>query len=367
MAENEMGPEGSASKISKGRLAKAKRAFVTRRAVLDGDVFLNETRAPRSGDLCLARISRIGHHRKLELVTGRRATLYVGDEVIVAFADRYATDQFCAEVPKALQPCHLVAAGGIASEMISKHSKTRLPTRIEPVGLLCHADGRVMNLKDYAIGSVGTVEPLGANGPRPSLMAVFGCGMNAGKTTTVSNVVRSLSANHLRAAAIKLTGTGAGGDMWQYLDAGASALFDFTDAGYASTVGLDESQLNQILRSLYVAAAAHADVVVAEIADGLYQPETDILLNSEFFKAQVDNVLFAAANPMSAVAGVEHLTRLGYDVSAVSGAISASDLAVKELESVARFEVLPTARFENDDRIISILLQRAARRPEQVG
>ena len=346
--------------ISKARLSRAKRAYVTRRAIFETGTLLVKDKPPASGDLCLARVKRLGHHRKLELISGRRSTLYVGDEVIVAFADRYATDQFAATVPESLEQCHLVAAGGIASKMISKHSKTRLPTRIQPLGLLCDAAGEVLNVRRWAISEIPVDQV-----PRPHLIAVFGCGMNAGKTTAVSNIVRALKTNMLKAAATKITGTGSGGDMWQYIDAGASAVFDFTDAGYASTVGLNEKSLNEILLSLYSVASSDADVVVAEIADGVYQPETAAILRSEVFRELVDTVIFAASDPMSAMAGVTHLNSLGYDVAAVSGAISASELAVKELESVADFEVLPTVRFEKDDRIVSIILRGTATRPER--
>jgi len=48
------------------------------------------------------------------LPNGRRQTLFEGDEIIVAYANRHAPDQFEAEVPDSLSDCHLVASGGVA-------------------------------------------------------------------------------------------------------------------------------------------------------------------------------------------------------------------------------------------------------------
>ena len=41
---------------------------------------------PRAGDLVLARVAGIGHHSGLELAHGRRAALFVGDEISYATA-----------------------------------------------------------------------------------------------------------------------------------------------------------------------------------------------------------------------------------------------------------------------------------------
>lgn len=45
---------------------------------------------PSAGDLLLARVDKLGQHRKLELTTSRRADMFEGDEIVVAFGNRYA-------------------------------------------------------------------------------------------------------------------------------------------------------------------------------------------------------------------------------------------------------------------------------------
>ncbi|MBL4693385.1 MAG: hypothetical protein JKY92_08675, partial [Magnetovibrio sp.] len=54
---------------------------------------------------------------------------------------------------------------------------------------------------------------------------------------------------------------------------GADLALDFTDAGYATSVGLSLNELLDVARKLYGAAGNKCDIVIAELADGLYQSE----------------------------------------------------------------------------------------------
>ena len=72
------------------------------------------------------------------------------------------------------------------------------------------------------------------------------------------------------------------------------------------------------------------DVVVIEIADGVYQSETSRLLVDPVFDEVVDHVVFAAADALGASAGVSLLQSLGHRVTACSGVVTASPLAARE-------------------------------------
>ncbi|MGH8571148.1 MAG: DUF1611 domain-containing protein, partial [Gammaproteobacteria bacterium] len=124
------------------RMARCKVAYTARNLDLRRPltVVAGEGITPQHGDLMLATVTGIGQHPRLELSTGRRATLYTDDEVLVAAATRYSADQFEAELPEHLDACHLVAAGGIAGCVRSAHSKMSAPTGLEPVGLLADLD-----------------------------------------------------------------------------------------------------------------------------------------------------------------------------------------------------------------------------------
>lgn len=87
------------------RRDRAQAAFSTRRIPRDAmRTLVGGTVRPRSGDLVLAIVTRLGQHQRIERPDGRRAALHLGDEIIVAYADRYATDQFESHVPDTLGP-----------------------------------------------------------------------------------------------------------------------------------------------------------------------------------------------------------------------------------------------------------------------
>lgn len=348
--------------ISPQRIAKAKRSFVTRRMDLGEAAKLAPSMVPVAGDLCLARLVRKGHHQRIELPDGRRARMHDGDEIILAYGNRYASDQFHGVVPETAGPAQLAAAGGIAAHVLDRHQSTKKPTDIEVLGTLCRGDDTPLNLADHAIEVDEAV-----HAAKPHVIAVFGSGMNAGKTTSVCDVVRALSDANVRASVIKITGTGAGGDIWQYKDSGADVALDFTDAGFASTMSLSIAALEQINDHLLAAASKDCDCVVVEIADGLLQRETAMLLSSPRFKASIDSLILATPDPLSALGGEAYLARQGYDVAAFVGRISASPLFVGELEAASPIPVLTSEVLANDDRAIGILLQHAVRAAPQLA
>jgi hypothetical protein len=332
--------------IAPDRVSRAKAAYTTRRVDLGAvEEILTGEIAPKAGDLVLARIERLGQHARIELASGRRAHLHVGDEIIVAYGARYAPDQFEAYVPGDLGPCDLVAAGGVASECKVKHSRMKNPTCIHPIGLLAYANGQRVNLSDWALPKVSVPEC------DPKVFAVVGTMMNAGKTTCAANLVHGLKRKGLRVGAAKITGTGSGGDRWLLTDAGAEIVLDFTDAGEPSTFGLSAARVEEIFTDLTDHLAAESfDAIVLEIADGLFQRETANLLKSDLFRARCDGLLFAAGDALGALAGVQHLEKLGHTVLAAGGAMTASPLAIREAVQVLDIPVvtskdLATARW----------------------
>ncbi|MDP1698211.1 MAG: hypothetical protein Q8L45_10585 [Xanthomonadaceae bacterium] len=333
-------------RVSRQRIARAKAAFNTRRVDLSKckGLVAGEVR-PSAGDLVLARVDRLGQHPRIELADGRRSRLFVGDEIIVCFGARYAPDQFTVEVPDDLGPCALAASGGLAGRVVSHHASMRRATAIVPLGLLADGNGNVLNVRDAAL-------PHRADEParRPQVIAVIGSSMNAGKTTTAAYLIRGLVAGGLRVAATKVTGTGSGADVWFMADAGASPVLDFTDAGLVSTCGIAPAEVRRVFRSLMAHATdSGADVVIVEVADGLYQRETSQLLRSDLFRQWVDAVIFAAPDAMSAVAGVAMVTAMDLPLLGISGAISASPLASSEAQQASGVAVLTIDMLCNPD------------------
>jgi len=313
--------------FDQGQISRIKPSFVTRRVDHREIAGLNRSASDlKPGDLVVARVEEIGHHTRIERPDGRKATLFPGDEVLLACGARYAPDQFEADCPASVGPAHLAAAGGIAGVVRNSHTRMKPATTITILGAAHDSDGVRLNLDAYRVSTA--VQPV-----RVPVIAVCGTSMNAGKTYTVGSIVRGLTRSGLKTAAIKVTGTGAGGDLWMFRDCGAAHVRDFTDAGFASTYRVSVDDIFTGLRHLITEAeTAGADVVVLELADGLQQSETSSLLLRDSFQSMLTSVVFAAGDAMGAQAGLAWLRRAGLPARAVSGCLTQSPLAMRELD-----------------------------------
>jgi len=338
-----------------GRLGRAKLAYTTRHVpvetlqrLIEPDPDGDADPRPRAGDLVLARVQRIGQHKRIELANGRRASLFDDDEIVVCYGNRYAPDQFEGEVPWDLAPCDLVAAGGVAGRMVCRSSAVADPTAIVPIGLLADVTGRRVNLSDWALQT----PPRALR--RPRTIAVLGTSMNAGKTTTAANLIRGLARSGQRVGAAKVTGTGAGGDLWLLSDSGAHPVLDFTHAGYASTYKVPLAEIVRTFELLVGHLSQSVETAVIEVADGLCQEETIGLIDSPAFRRSVDSVVFSAPDALGAAHGVRMLEERGIEVAAVSGALSASPLAMREAHALTGLPVLDIEALRRPDALRTV-------------
>ena len=336
------------------RIQNASWAFTTRRVSRDAvKALLPPEGTPCPGDLVLASVDYLGQHPGLQLPSGRRKQLFPGDEIVVAYGNRYASNQFESVVPETLGPCHLVAGGGIASRAVSWHVNMKKgPTHITPIGLLGDADNRRINLRDHALSPISTLDT-----PVPVTIAVVGTGMDSGKTQSCAYLVRGLLAAGLRVGYAKITGTGAGGDFWLLKDAGASPVLDFTDAGMATTYMISLEQLDSLLMTLMGhIARENVDAMVLEIADGVFQQETSALLRSPVFASLVSGILMASQDSMGASAGVNFLRKHAKPpVVAISGIISAAPLQIRETVTALHLPVYDREGLATPENAMKIL------------
>ncbi|MEM9712673.1 MAG: DUF1611 domain-containing protein, partial [Actinomycetota bacterium] len=330
------------------RISRLKFAYTTRH-LRPGLVAGMTTRGtPRAGDVVIARIVEIGQQERLECIDSRKATLFPGDEIVVCYANRYAPAQYEAVVPEAIGRCDLVAAGGVAARALSRHASKDEPTSIDVLGFATDHDGRTINLADHRV-----VPPAGSTprtGRRPFTIVVAGTSMDSGKTTSAAGIVKGLTAAGLSVGAAKVTGTGAGNDLWLMADAGAQPVLDFTAVGLASTYLVGHDRIVDSFVSLHEhLASAALDVAVIEVADGLYLSETAALLACDDLRSRCDGVVFAAGDAAGAQNGVDRVRCLGLDVLAVSGLLTASPLAVRETRAGVDVPVLTLAELWSAD------------------
>jgi len=313
--------------------------------------------SPEAGDLVLARIDAIGQHKAVESSRGRRSNLFPGDLIIVSYGNRYAPDQFEAEVPADLSPCNLVAAGGMASRVLCKHASMSNATEITPIGLVGNRGGEVINLAYWSLA------PQTMEGERPLTLAVLGTSMNAGKTTSAAHLIRGLVNAAYKVGAAKITGTGAPNDVGFMADAGASPVYDFTDAGHPSTFKLSAQEIENTMATLTGhLASAKVDAIILEIADGLLQPETAALCASQYFADHIDGIIFAAGDAMGATWGVDLLRKYQLPVFAVSGVLSSSPLASREAEKIIGLPVYTMSELSSASIVEALNLNGQIRR-----
>lgn len=318
------------STIRSGASAPAKMAFVTHRVPRSAMVrFGDAPGEPEAGDLVAGCVIAMGKHSAIESRASRRVGLFIGDVVVGAYGNRYATDQFEGYVGPRSETLHLLSVGGVCGQVKSKNElMPEQPTVLKHAGYVLDENGKKINLRQFGISAVA--DPA----PRPKTIVVVGASMNAGKTTTVANAVRGLTYGGYRVAAGKITGTACSKDTWLMKDAGAVGIHDFSDCGHPSTYLASLEELRSIHHALFTnLAALGAEIVLFEIADGLFQRETRALLTDAAFHREIDHVLFAGVDSLSVESGVRLLQSWDYDVAASSGLVSCSALGIQECEA----------------------------------
>jgi hypothetical protein len=296
--------------------------------------------APRIGDLVAGEVLSVGKNTRLEVRREVQLDLFPGDVVVGAFGNRYATDQFEGYVPQGpVEVCDLLSVGGVFGEVASRHASMASPTRLRVLGLVADQEGRPINQRQFGLSSVSYA------GSAPEVILVVGSAMNSGKTTTGGTLSRVLSRAGYRVGAAKVTGTAAGRDGRFYESCGARPVLDFTSVGYPSTYMLDQEELLALYRVLLSQLQASGlDYIVLEIADGILQRETRMLLESRTLRDTVDHAFFASSDSFSAEYGVRWLRQYGLPLRAIGGAVTQSPLASQEAEELTGMPCLGVER-----------------------
>ncbi len=316
-------------------LATAKWTFSTRRvdrshiAGMDTDFA-----AARAGDLILAQVESIGQHNRVQLVSGRPSNIFPGDIIVLACGARYAPDQFEGWAEIDPSGCDLLAGGGCMGRMVSRNERIKPATRLLPMGRLLDGAGRPMNLDSY------TLPPTMRGGEIPVIF-VLGTAMNSGKTTATAQLALGLRRAGYNVAALKGTGTGAFGDYNEYSDTGAHWVADFTDAGMVTTYREPMDRVKSGLELLLGHAEEQGcQIVVMEIADGLFQRETGALVADPWLRGRMSGMVFACGDAVAAAGGVAELARHGIRPDALTGILSCSPMAAAEAVAATGVPVL---------------------------
>jgi len=296
--------------------------------------FLHQNRTkPKIGDVVLVRIDKINNHTKLMTARSERLRLHHNDIIVGVFGNRYATDAFEAQV-RGLDPLHLLTNAGMIGTVTSKSRKVKPPTQVTFLGYLGDETGRNVNIKqDLFPAEVADYQ-------QQNVVLVVGSGMNSGKTATAANLVKALLNKGLRVAACKLTGSVSPGDLFEYHSTSAQDIRDFSDYGFPSTYLSERQELIGLFYTMLAdTARSNPDVVVMEIADGVLQRETRMLLQAPEIRRNTCGVMLTATCAGSALFGVSKIELYGQRVIGVSGVITNSPLYVEEFQSNSQLPI----------------------------
>ncbi len=303
----------------------------------------------KAGDVGLFEVLRIGKHKNVQGSTKRNITIMPGDLIMAAFGTRYATEQFEGYLPERLdEELHILGAGGTVGVLASMHNKFRDigPTSLRFAGFAVDHFGQIINTK--TIKSKLQVPFSGTAAAATKVILSLGSSMDSGKTTSAAYLVHGLKKAGYTVAFIKLTGTVYTKDADLAYDLGADIVADFGDFGFPSTYMCDEDELLGLYESALVKVLVKKpDYVIMEIADGLYERETKLLLNCSRFVQTVESVIFSAGDSLAAINGVQTLNKWGLYPIALCGLFTASPLLTREVKENADVPVFDLERLSD--------------------
>jgi len=219
-----------------------------------------------TGDYVMGRITGPpGSTNQIELASGRMINAMPRDCLVGAFGNRSATLEGVGSWSDISNDrMNAMTSAGLFGTVTSW--STIIPRALE-LDYLGHAvrDGRKICMSDFAIAAA----PGQFNVPT---ILLVGTSMSAGKTTTGRLVVHELERMGKKVIGTKLTGAGRYRDVLSFGDAGASAIFDFVNAGLPSTV-VPEARFREAIRPLlHHIDGLGPDILVAEAGASPLEP-----------------------------------------------------------------------------------------------
>lgn len=303
---------------------------------------LKGTHIPVVGDVGIFEVVKIGKHPSLQSPQASNIKIFEGDRIMATFGHRYATQVFEGILPDTPQPIyHLIGKGGVVAIVKQSNAKAETigPTLLKFIGFATRPNSNDV-LNTIALRQP-IVEPKWNNDFSGKIILSIGSSMDSGKTTTAGYLCGGLKRAGNKVAFIKLTGTVFAKDVHFVRDRGADKAIDFSHFGYPSTYLCELDELLELHTALVEEVQSiEPDYIVIEIADGLLQRETNLLLSSKKFMKTIDGVVLSCGDSLGVLGGLEWLSKLGIQPFAISGLFTISPMLVDEIRYQIRQPVL---------------------------
>lgn len=301
----------------------------------------NLTHTPQDGEVGLFEVLEIGKHQSIQSESKRIVSIFEGDVIMAAFANRYATSQFEGYVPtEPTEIVEILGAGGAIGLVKTKNASLEdvEPTKLRLIGYVTNEQNIILNTKFMH------VERKPFNGFVPNQAKVIlsvGSSMDSGKTTSAAYTARGLKTTGKKVAFIKLTGTSYTKDKDFVFDCGADVTVDFTDCGYPSTYMCSKEELLDVYQTLlHMLAPENPDYIVMEIADGLLERETDFLLRDKSFMQTIHSMIFSCGDSLGVFYGLQLLQSFGITPAVICGRFTMSPLLIQEVQAKTNIPAL---------------------------
>src|SRR6266498_2153503 len=318
--------------------------------------------SPRAGDVVVVRaLTDSATYNMLELPTGRLAKINPGDLLLGVLGQRRALKGFVGNVPRTVDAgneLHLLNMGGVIGCCTGHHSSLGDAIKVEVIGLVCNADGRVSNIADAGLPRRNS---LGDSAP---LVLIAGTSMNSGKTLAATELIKQATRAGLKVAAGKLSGVACLRDTLNMADHGAVATASFLDCGLPSTV--DAGNLAPIAKAVIARLnESSPDVIVIEMGDGIlggYSVET--IFDDAELRSETAAIIFCASDYVGAWGGIELLRRRGIEVDVIAGSVTDSQMGQDYIEQ--EFGV-PAANAKRNGALLWELIRSKVERQAKVS
>jgi hypothetical protein len=301
-----------------------------------------------TGDYVVGKVQEIsGYASAIELANGRMINVMEDDLVVGSFGTRVATLEAVGDwraIDDSGQLNALTSAG------LFGRTTSLSPFIAAPMPL--QYQGHVTRDANKVTMAVCLPEIPLVKFDIPVILIV-GTSMSAGKTTSGRVIVHMLSQMGLKVVGAKLTGAARYRDMLSFGDAGASAIYDFVDAGLPSSA-VDEGTYRKALDYLLsLIARDKPDVVVAEAGASPLEPYNGAIAK-EVIRGHVKFKLLCAQDPY-AVVGVQQAFQRAPDL--VAGGAANTDAAIALVEKLTGLPAMNLMDTACRDRLAEMLRQ----------
>ena len=303
-----------------------------------------------TGDYVIGKVlDTRGHLNSIELPSGRMVEVMEDDLVIGALGTRVATLEAVGDWRSIEEDgeFNALTSAGLFGKTTSLSPFLKSPMRLRYQGHVLRGD-RKLTMQSCLPEIPSTRFDI-------PVILIVGTSMSAGKTMSGRVIVHLLSQKGLDVVGAKLTGAARYRDMLGFLDAGASAVYDFVDAGLPSSA-CDETKYRTALTYLLSRIAQdQPDVVVAEAGASPLEPYNGRIAG-EMIREQVRFKLLCAQDPY-AVVGVRSAFQRAPDL--VAGGAANTEAGIELVHKLSGLPALnlmdPSCRDQLAERLSAAL------------